>query len=447
MKKINKIIYSTLIAFMFVIFYGNTLFANSTYKVGDKILFGRNYEFEKSVSGKVTISGAVNDIQNIGDTESDTFTNNKLVKTEFIPTKTGVYKLKIDINAKTRGGVAVSRTDTVYFLVTENGENLSDEETKKTILDNLSGAQKEEYLGYLKKPYIKNIEVSNAQFEEKLSQDKNEYNLKIDKNAQEIEFKLETDSKDTVVEGNLNVNPNFQNLNVIVLRNGYSSNTYTFRWEKPQIEIFKYKNKNIEKDLFYDFSKNRKFDGLKVVEQEIKGNKYKVYVDNLGSMLIPLKEKQLEEANLYTFSNDGEILQEFKKFVNIEGNIYGPVKFNKIFTEDLRLFNLEEVSITSLNGIQGYKINRSGYEGEYFVRLARPDGHQAWYQYNIRNNNLLKLDLPDNIFETQLANFFDVKLDTDYNKFRHSIYDISLMIIAFVTFILLVFLAIRDKKD
>lgn len=253
MKKINKIVYSSLIIFMFIAFYENVLFANSTYRVGDKILFGRNYEFEKEVSGKVLISGAVNDVKNIGDIESETFVNNKLVKVEFTPTKIGVYKLKIDINAKTKGGVVISRTDTVYFLVTENKKTLSDEEIRKTILENLSEEQKEEYLGHLKKPYIKKVEVSNAKLEEEIIQNKNEYNLKIDKNTQEIEFKLETDSKDTVVEGNLKVNPNFQKVNVIVLRNGNYTNTYTFRWEKPEKEKFKYKNKNIEKDSFLRF--------------------------------------------------------------------------------------------------------------------------------------------------------------------------------------------------
>lgn len=446
MIKIKKNILAILIAFIFIVFTDNTSLASSTYKVNEKILFGRNYEFEKVVNGTVTVSGAVNDIQNIGDKENDEFVSEKLVKVEFTPSKIGVYKLKINVDAKTEGGVAVNRSDIVYFLVTENGEELSSEKIEEKILENLNDNEKKEYQGYLNRPYVSSINVTNASIVEKVEEDRKEYTLKIDRNTQEIKFDLVANDKDAEVEGNLSVNPNFQQINVIVIKKGDLSNTYTFRWEKPEIEVFMYHEKDEEKELFYDITGNRKFDGLETTKTQVKGNEYTVFVDASGSMLIPLKSTQLEEAGLYTFTSDGEILNKFSNFINIDGNIYGATNFKKIFNEDLRLFNLEEVSITNLNGIQGYKINRAGYEGDYFVRLQRPDGHESWYQYNITAHKLVELDLPENIFETQLASFFGVTLEHDYKKFDYSYYDLGLMAIAFIAFVFLLVMSLRHKK-
>ena len=87
------------------------------------------------------------------------------------------------------------------------------------------------------------------------------------------------------------------------------------------------------------------------------------------------------------------------------------------------------------------------------VNLTRPDGFQAWYQYDDTPyvTQLILLDFPDFITETQLANHFGVSLDTDYSSIQYSKFDILLVLVAIISIITIIvtniIMKIKNRKN
>lgn len=444
MKIKRNFIKSIFFAILLLLILPLTVTAESTYKVKEEIIFARNYEFEEPVIGSIELSGAYKESITIGDSDNNKYETSKLVKAGFIPEKIGVYRLDINVIATSKTGANLNRKDTMYFVVTEDGKDMTDKEIKEYITKNIGNT--DEIAGYIGKPYLTKINISNAKIVEEIEKDRTEYTLEIDKNAQELVFELEANSDDVKIEGLKKVNANEQNINIISLNNGKSSTLYTFRWESPELEIFKYKNGDIEEDLVYYYSDSPEYKGLEIVEVEINQEKYKVLKDKAGNLLIPLKNKNSRDnPNLYTFTKDGKILSKLNNFTNIEGKTYWQESYKKIFKEDLRLFNLEEVEIAKLNYATGYKIDRTGYENNYLVNLTRPDGYKSWYQYDEKENKLYELDLPEYLFEDSLSKLFGIELNRNYNKFTYNYYDIALMIVAFLAIVILILFNLKNK--
>lgn len=444
MKSINRYrdILTILILTLFIFLPNNLTHALSTYKVNEEITFGRSYEFDEEVNGSILISGAVEKIINVGNVENDTYINNIPVEISFTPDQIGIYKLNIEVNVVSKGGKDLSEMDTIYFLVTEDGKEMSDGDIKAYLDGNDSNIGEDLVSQYINKPYIKSLEVTNATLLEDLDKERTEYNLKIDDNAQTIEFKAIGDTPDTKIEGSLSVNPNEQNINLLSVSNSDTDILYTFRWESPRVKVFKYTNEqNEEENLVYTDYLRESFLNLATEEVEIEGEKFKVYKDEAGNLLLPLKkEKGKNLPELYTFTTDGEILKKFENFFSINSQTYRQESFKKIFNEDLVLFNLEETEIPYLNYAKGYKINRTGYENQYLVNLTRPDGFSSWYQYDDTPGvkNLIILDMPDFLSEKELSNFFGIDLNIDYDSVQYNAVDITLFLIGILAVITII---------
>ncbi|WP_282926470.1 hypothetical protein [Helcococcus kunzii] len=427
------------------------VFADDTYKVNEEIEFGRTYEFDEPVNGSVIVSGAADKVEKVGDVKESKFVQSVPVKVKFLPKKLGLYKLDIEVNVSTKEGTDLSRVDTVYFLVTENGQKMTSDEIEEYLKTKLKTSNKDLINEYTKRPYIAKLEVTNAKIVEKLDKNRTQYTLKINDNAQKIEFKAQADSKDTKINGTLSLNPNSQTMNLLSVSNKDTEVIYTFKWEKPKVKVFKYKNGESEEKLVYDPYNRQEFENLPTQKIKIQGDEFEVYEDEFGNLLIPLKHQNKDELpELYTFSTEGEIFTKFENFVNINGQTFRQEKFNEIFNEDLVLFNLESVQIQDLNYAKGYSINRVGFEKQYLVNLTRPDGFQAWYQFDDRDGirQLILLDLPEFITENELAKYFGVELDTDYSAIQYSKFDIILVIIAIVSLIIIIVtnIVIKIKK-
>lgn len=435
--------------FLFVLFFivSNTSLAAQTYKVGEEIEFARNYQFDEPSVGKYTIEGAFNEEKTFGSSENGEYKDNIIVGAKFIPTRIGTYRINISIQATGKEGKNFSRNETIYFVVTDDGKDLTDEELENIIQDSTTSDNFVSQKMLQSEPYLTEINVENAKVVEKVVRGRTEYNLEIDKNASEIKFNLKADGK-SKVEGVNIVDPNLQNINIFSVTNDEFSVSYTFKWETPEMDVFEFvDSEGMSNKLIYSYKPLSEYKGLTTQKVKIKEVEYTVLVDQSGNLLIPLKP-QYSSANpdLYTFTPEGEILTKFGKFINVNGEIFIQNEFNKIFKEDLRLFNLEEVEISSLNQALGYKINRVGFENYFIVRLARPDGYEDWYQFNDKTLELIPLELPERLFETQLSEYFGIPLETDYSGFNYSYYDLALMAIAFVSLLVVIIFSYRDKK-
>lgn len=441
MKFSKRIIFLSVLFMLFIIFPKNIVNANATYKVNEEISFGRTYEFEEPVNGSIIISGAAEDVINIGNQEDKVFENNISIVSKFTPDKIGIYKLNIEVNVVSANGIDLSKNDTVYFVVTDDGKEMTNDEMDSFIKNNnLTGQDLAKE--YINTPYLKSIKLKNGKLLEPVTKDRTEYNIEVFDNAQRLEFVLETGDDNTKVDGNLVVNPNNQRINIIVVYNKNTNLLYTFKWKKPKVDIFKFRDENgINRELVYDFVNRREYKNLKSKEIDLKGQKFKVFEDEIGNLLIPLREKNSSGLpDLYKFTQDGKIVQKLKNFFSINSQTFRQGNFKRIFNEDQVLFNLEEVEIKNLNYAKGYKINRTGYEKQYLVNLTGPNGKSSWYQYDDTPSikQLIKLDFPENVFEDTLANYFGIKLNNDYSKYKYSLYDVGLMIVAFVAFIILI---------
>lgn len=453
-NKNNKLIKIILIYLLCLFLPIAKVYADDTYKVNEEIEFGRTYEFDEPVNGSIVISGSAEAVKNVGDVKNKKFVQSVPVKVKFKPEKKGLYKLDLEVNVSTKEGTDLSRADTVYFLVTEDGKDMTTEEIEKYLKTELHASDKTLINEYTKRPYISKLEVTNAKVLEKIDKNKTEYTLKVDDNAQKIEFKAEGNSKDTKINGTLSVNPNSQNINLLSVSNGDTEVIYTFKWETPKVKVFKYKNNGKEEELVFEPYKRQEFESLPTQVVEIQGGKFDVYEDESGNLLIPLKHKGKDELpELYTFSTEGEIFTKFENFINLKGQTFRQEKFKEIFNEDLVLFNLESVQIQNLNYAKGYSINRIGFENQYLVNLTRPDGFQAWYQYDDTPGvkQLTLLDFPEFITETQLANHFGVSLDTDYSSIQYSKFDILLVLVAIISIITIIvtniIMKIKNRKN
>ena len=415
--------------------------ANSTYKVNEEISFGRTYEFEEPVNGSIVISGAAEDVITIGNQEQKVFENNISIVSKFTPDKIGIYKLNIEVNVVSTKGQDLSKNDTVYFVVTNDGKDMTDEEIDSFISNNSLNNQ-ELAKEYTNIPYLKSIKIKNGKLLEPVTKDRTEYNIEVFDNSQRIEFDLETGNEKTKVDGNLVVNPNNQSINIIVVYNNTTNSLYTFKWKKPKVSIFKFRDENgVNKELVYDYVNRKEYKNLNSKDIKLKGKKFKVFEDEIGNLLIPLREKNSSGLpDLYKFTGDGKIVQKLNNFISINSQTFRQGNFKRIFNEDQVLFNLEEVEIKDLNYAKGYKINRTGYENQYLVNLTDPNGKSSWYQYDATPSikQLIKLDFPENLFEDTLARFFGIKLNNNYSKYSYSFYDIGLMAIAFVAFVVLI---------
>ncbi|WP_409482524.1 hypothetical protein P5008_00345 [Helcococcus ovis] len=426
---------------IFMIFPISIVTANSTYKVNEEISFGRTYEFEEPVNGSIVISGAAEDVITIGNQEKKVFENNISIVSKFTPDKIGIYKLNIEVNVVSTKGQDLSKNDTVYFVVTNDGKDMTDEEIDSFISNNSLNNQ-ELAKEYTNIPYLKSIKIKNGKLLEPVTKDRTEYNIEVFDNSQRIEFDLETGDEKTKVDGNLVVNPNNQSINIIVVYNNTTNSLYTFKWKKPKVSIFKFRDENgLNKELVYDYVNRKEYKNLNSKDIESKGKKFKVFEDEIGNLLIPLREKNSSGLpDLYKFTGDGKIVQKLNNFISINSQTFRQGNFKRIFNEDQVLFNLEEVEIKDLNYAKGYKINRTGYENQYLVNLTDPNGKSSWYQYDATPSikQLIKLDFPENVFEDTLARFFGIKLNNNYSKYSYSFYDIGLMAIAFVAFVVLI---------
>ncbi|MFM1539126.1 hypothetical protein [Helcococcus bovis] len=426
---------------IFMIFPISIVTANSTYKVNEEISFGRTYEFEEPVNGSIVISGAAEDVITIGNQEKKVFENNISIVSKFTPDKIGIYKLNIEVNVVSTKGQDLSKNDTVYFVVTNDGKDMTDEEIDSFISNNSLNNQ-ELAKEYTNIPYLKSIKIKNGKLLEPVTKDRTEYNIEVFDNSQRIEFDLETGDEKTKVDGNLVVNPNNQSINIIVVYNNTTNSLYTFKWKKPKVSIFKFRDENgLNKELVYDYVNRKEYKNLNSKDIELKGKKFKVFEDEIGNLLIPLREKNSSGLpDLYKFTGDGKIVQKLNNFISINSQTFRQCNFKRIFNEDQVLFNLEEVEIKDLNYAKGYKINRTGYESQYLVNLTDPNGKSSWYQYDATPSikQLIKLDFPENVFEDTLARFFGIKLNNNYSKYSYSFYDIGLMAIAFVAFVVLI---------
>lgn len=426
---------------IFMIFPISIVTANSTYKVNEEISFGRTYEFEEPVNGSIVISGAAEDVITIGNQEQKVFENNISIVSKFTPDKIGIYKLNIEVNVVSTKGQDLSKNDTVYFVVTNDGKDMTDEEIDSFISNNSLNNQ-ELAKEYSNIPYLKSIKIKNGKLLEPVTKDRTEYNIEVFDNSQRIEFDLETGDEKTKVDGNLVVNPNNQSINIIVVYNNTTNSLYTFKWKKPKVSIFKFRDENgLNKELVYDYVNRKEYKNLNSKDIELKGQKFKVFEDEIGNLLIPLREKNSSGLpDLYKFTGDGKIVQKLNNFISINSQTFRQGNFKRIFNEDQVLFNLEEVEIKDLNYAKGYKINRTGYENQYLVNLTDPNGKSSWYQYDATPSikQLIKLDFPENVFEDTLARFFGIKLNNNYSKYSYSFYDIGLMAIAFVAFVVLI---------
>ncbi|MFM1525193.1 hypothetical protein [Helcococcus bovis] len=426
---------------IFMIFPISIVTANSTYKVNEEISFGRTYEFEEPVNGSIVISGAAEDVITIGNQEKKVFENNISIVSKFTPDKIGIYKLNIEVNVVSTKGQDLSKNDTVYFVVTNDGKDMTDEEIDSFISNNSLNNQ-ELAKEYTNIPYLKSIKIKNGKLLEPVTKDRTEYNIEVFDNSQRIEFDLETGDEKTKVDGNLVVNPNNQSINIIVVYNNTTNSLYTFKWKKPKVSIFKFRDENgLNKELVYDYVNRKEYKNLNSKDIELKGKKFKVFEDEIGNLLIPLREKNSSGLpDLYKFTGDGKIVQKLNNFISINSQTFRQGNFKRIFNEDQVLFNLEEVEIKDLNYAKGYKINRTGYENQYLVNLTDPNGKSSWYQYDATPSikQLIKLDFPENVFEDTLARFFGIKLNNNYSKYSYSFYDIGLMAIAFVAFVVLI---------
>lgn len=420
----------------------NTAFANQTHKINEEISFGRTYEFDEPVTGTVIISGAKDEIIPVGNAEEKQLVDKVSILSKFTPNKLGIYKLNIEVNVTNSENKDLSKRDVVYFVVTNDGREMTGEEVDKYLLEIPKDQQSPTLEDYQNRPYIKSLTVENAQLEGELNRDQFDYVLKINDNTQNITFKAEPGSDNVTIDGSMNVNPNEQNINMLSVSNGKNEVIYTFKWKKPKIKVFNYKTtdgKNLE--LVYDFSERFNFSDSNIQEIEITGEKFKVFEDENGNLLIPLRELDSEKGpDLYTFSTDGEILKKFDNFVNLNSQTFRQEEYKKIFAEDLVLFNLEEVEISKLNYAKGYKINRTGYENQYLVNLTRPDGITSWYQYDDNQGveQLIQLTLPSFITEKDLAEFFGVDIDLNYNKFQYSYYDLALVAVAIISLVIII---------
>lgn len=286
------------------------------------------------------------------------------------------------------------------------------------------------------------LTVEGATLDPEFDPETYEYTLTLDEDVENLVFTPELENELATVEGDGEVSVADSSSHQIVVRNDQGeSSTYTFNWETPIGEYFINFN-----GVNYKPAEgvNMGLSELTQTTVNIGDQEITAYTDNNGNMITALEN---EEGNRswYKIDAEGNILKETPSPFSIKGVVYHGLEFTEISDQIVQEFGLERTTIEALR-LEGYKINREGFENKNLVRLGRLDGDDMWYEFDSSTNTLTELGFSDVISMAEFQSYVDENQPESILPENSS--TTILIIAAVALFMLLIaMIVIKIKKD
>lgn len=299
---------------------------------------------------------------------------------------------------------------------------------------------------------LESVEIVGAKLNEEFDPQVNEYSLTLEEGVDRISFFAKAQDPNSKVEGLESVYISDKLSHSIKVEGiDGTSNIYKFTWKAPEAVVFKYRDDKGELvDLSYDSNKQLSLDGLNKETISIKGQKFQVYKDGEGNVLIGLTGPNSKYSSWYLYKDENN-LKKLGDLISIDSKIYEIVEQKTLAPEILDKYNLS-TSIVEHLVISAFKLNKKELDGRYIFALKDLSGQQIWFVFDDKTKSLEEFSREENLDESSLDKLFSKYLGNDWNKAGEININLSLIVIVILAIILiltvvLIVLLIKSGKD